>query len=201
MARRRYQSAFTPSNFSMMGNTNSSPDRFSCGRARALLTRVASGSREMEKQLESSMVDLASAAREVGIKPIPLKERPLGLFNTFVLWADPDISFLVMRGGYPWTRMRAGRGARLHPRRHAYRHLSTVVGSVSGRRSRRAPARGYSASARWALRGSCSTLLGWAVSRRLTAQGCDRPGKPQGLSHLFLHPDQRSQTRGQIVEP
>jgi putative hydroxymethylpyrimidine transporter CytX len=42
------------------------------------------------------MADLAQATRRVGIDPIPLSERRLGFFDTFVLWADLGISFLVM---------------------------------------------------------------------------------------------------------
>lgn len=42
------------------------------------------------------MVDLAQATREVGIEPIPPSERRLGFLDTFVLWADLGVSFLVM---------------------------------------------------------------------------------------------------------
>jgi nucleobase:cation symporter-1, NCS1 family len=42
------------------------------------------------------MADSARRMPEVGIKPIPLSERSLGFVDTFVLWADLGISFLVM---------------------------------------------------------------------------------------------------------
>jgi NCS1 family nucleobase:cation symporter-1 len=42
------------------------------------------------------MVDLAQVTREVGIEPIPPRERKLGLLDTFVLWANLGVSFLVM---------------------------------------------------------------------------------------------------------
>lgn len=42
------------------------------------------------------MVDLMEQTRAYGIKPIPPEERRLGFVDTFVLWADLGISFLVM---------------------------------------------------------------------------------------------------------
>jgi nucleobase:cation symporter-1, NCS1 family len=42
------------------------------------------------------MVDLVQATREVGIEPIPASERKLGFLDTFVLWANLGVSFLVM---------------------------------------------------------------------------------------------------------
>ncbi len=42
------------------------------------------------------MAAIAEQARAFGIEPIPLPERTLGFFDTFVLWADLGISFLVM---------------------------------------------------------------------------------------------------------
>jgi putative hydroxymethylpyrimidine transporter CytX len=42
------------------------------------------------------MADVAETLPEVGIAPIPLAERQLGFYDTFVLWADLGVSFLVM---------------------------------------------------------------------------------------------------------
>jgi putative hydroxymethylpyrimidine transporter CytX len=42
------------------------------------------------------MAAIGEQAREYGIEPIPPQERRLGFFDTFVLWADLGISFLVM---------------------------------------------------------------------------------------------------------
>jgi nucleobase:cation symporter-1, NCS1 family len=42
------------------------------------------------------MVDVAQTGHEAGIAPIPLSERKLSGLDTFVLWADLGVSFLVM---------------------------------------------------------------------------------------------------------
>jgi NCS1 family nucleobase:cation symporter-1 len=42
------------------------------------------------------MAVITGQTPELGIEPIPLSERKLGFFGTFVLWADLGISFLVM---------------------------------------------------------------------------------------------------------
>jgi NCS1 family nucleobase:cation symporter-1 len=42
------------------------------------------------------MTDIAQQTPACGIEPVPLTERRLGFFDTFVLWADLGISFLVM---------------------------------------------------------------------------------------------------------
>lgn len=42
------------------------------------------------------MADVAETMPEGGIAPIPVAERKLGFFDTFVLWADLGVSFLVM---------------------------------------------------------------------------------------------------------
>jgi putative hydroxymethylpyrimidine transporter CytX len=42
------------------------------------------------------MADAAPETRAVGIEPIPPSQRKLGFLDTFVLWADLGISFLVM---------------------------------------------------------------------------------------------------------
>jgi NCS1 family nucleobase:cation symporter-1 len=41
------------------------------------------------------MTNIARPTPALGIKPVPLAERRLGFFDTFVLWADLGISFLV----------------------------------------------------------------------------------------------------------
>src|ERR687893_481948 len=45
---------------------------------------------------ERRMATIAQEARDFGIKPVPLEHRALGTWDTFVLWADLGISFLVM---------------------------------------------------------------------------------------------------------
>ena len=42
------------------------------------------------------MATVSEQAREFGIKPVPPEHRVLGLWDTFVLWADLAVSFLVM---------------------------------------------------------------------------------------------------------
>lgn len=42
------------------------------------------------------MVVSPQPAREFGIEPVPQGERTLGFWDSFVLWADLGISFLVM---------------------------------------------------------------------------------------------------------
>ena len=42
------------------------------------------------------MVTLMQHARDFGVKPVPPEHRVLGTWDTFVLWADLGISFLVM---------------------------------------------------------------------------------------------------------
>jgi putative hydroxymethylpyrimidine transporter CytX len=42
------------------------------------------------------MFDLVQSARDYGIKPVPSEERRLTMIDTFVLWADLGVSFLVM---------------------------------------------------------------------------------------------------------
>lgn len=39
---------------------------------------------------------IAERSSELGIQPVPLGRRALGFFDSFVLWADLGISFLVM---------------------------------------------------------------------------------------------------------
>ncbi|MBI2322362.1 MAG: putative hydroxymethylpyrimidine transporter CytX [Chloroflexi bacterium] len=42
------------------------------------------------------MATIAEQARAFGIEPVPPERRTLGFFDTFVLWADLGVSFLVM---------------------------------------------------------------------------------------------------------
>lgn len=42
------------------------------------------------------MATLAQPAAHAGIEPVPVQRRALGLWDTFVLWADLGVSFLVM---------------------------------------------------------------------------------------------------------
>ncbi len=45
------------------------------------------------------MADIVAWARAYGVKPIPAAHRALGTWDSFVLWADLGISFLVMVAG------------------------------------------------------------------------------------------------------